>query len=306
MPLPDFTENLQPYLDTLTELLESQDAEKAAEIVKTATVSISETDFDNWNGGTPTWTLRFSIPPRNYSQLISEKNALETQIDRAFSPVWSQLDAGWLVVEICPRIALKKRHQISSGEIPQSVRQNILDGMRLDGIRWQGNREDAEFLSRIFDLEQLPSFDSRFRTAAEDIWQHRVNNYDWEDDWIFTDKRFQLLDGPTDTFLKFICEVVHPITQPSKEISGKLVSDFNDQLSPYGWVLVEEERIAGRHRYIARQENSDTNTQFTRAHEAANTLDANWMSREIRRIEVAIDTDPDLAIGAAKDLLERC
>ncbi len=71
-------------------------------------------------------------------------------------------------------------------------------------------------------------------------------------------------------------------------------------------MLVEEERIAGRPRYIARQEKSDTDTQFNRAHEAANILDANWMSREIRRIEVAIDTDPDLAIGAAKDLLESC
>jgi len=44
----------------------------------------------------------------------------------------------------------------------------------------------------------LPSTDRRPRypTAREDICQHRLNNDDWDDDWIFEDPQFGLLDGP--------------------------------------------------------------------------------------------------------------
>jgi hypothetical protein len=33
----------------------------------------------------------------------------------------------------------------------------------------------------------LPSNDPRFNDAAGDIWQHRINNFDWDIDWVFYD-----------------------------------------------------------------------------------------------------------------------
>jgi hypothetical protein len=38
----------------------------------------------------------------------------------------------------------------------------------------------------------------------------------------------------------------------------------------------------------------------------ADALDAAWMQKEIERLEVAVETDPSLAIGTAKDLVESC
>ena len=38
--------------------------------------------------------------------------------------------------------------------------------------------EELGFLGRLFDLDSLPSFDSRFKNARDDIIQHTVNNYD--------------------------------------------------------------------------------------------------------------------------------
>jgi hypothetical protein len=38
----------------------------------------------------------------------------------------------------------------------------------------------------------------------------------------------------------------------------------------------------------------------------ADALDAGWMAKAIERLERAIDTDPDLAIGTAKELVESC
>jgi hypothetical protein len=43
---------------------------------------------------------------------------------------------------------------------------------------WPGRLEEPEFLMRLWDLESMPSTDGRFSNAAEDIWQHRVDNYD--------------------------------------------------------------------------------------------------------------------------------
>ncbi|MBR9901612.1 MAG: abortive infection family protein [Rhodospirillales bacterium] len=306
MSKPVFSDNFQPYIDTLIELLEAQGEHKSADIVSSATFSISETDYDNWNGGTTTWTLRLSIPPRSYSDLLNEIENYTDILSKTFEPVWTQISEDWLKISISPRIALVKKNQTSNGEIPETVRLNILDGMRIDNVKWFGESDDIEFLSRIYDLDQLPSFDTRFHTAREDISQHRFNNDDWENDWIYEDRRFQLLSGPTDTFLKFLCQIVDPLTRQDSEIVRKLVQNFNDQLIQCGWTLVEDERVAGRPRYKARQEGFKTTTHITRAKQAANTLNATWMIREVQRIEAAIESDPALAIGEAKALLESC
>ncbi|MEQ9345984.1 MAG: hypothetical protein RIG26_06025 [Thalassospira sp.] len=257
-----FQDNFQPYLDTLIELLETQSKHNAADIVHSASFNISETGYDNWNGGTSTWTLRLTIPPRNYSELLSEIDEVVEIISKTFEPVWSQISDDWLRIEVSPRITSVKHKQYANGEIPKVVRLNILDGLRIDKVTWFGESDDIEFLSRIYNLDQLPSFDIRYHTAREDIFQHRFNNDDWENDWIYEDSRFQLLNGPTDTFLKFLCQIVDPLTQHDRTLVSKLVSDFNDQLSPCGWALVESERVAGRPRYIARQEGGPTSTHI--------------------------------------------
>lgn len=306
MSQTSFQDDPNPYLDTLIELLISQDQHKAADIVQSSSATFSETNYDNWNGGTTTWTLRLSIPPRNYSELITEIEELTEVISATFQPVWTQIDAGWLRIEILPRIVSTRRVHTANGDIPSSVRQNILDGLRIDQITWFGESHDIDFLSRIYDLDQLPSFDSRFHTAREDIAQHRFNNDDWENDWIYDDRRFQLLDGPTDTFLQFLCQTVDPLTRRDQTLVKKMISDFNDQLSPCGWELVETERIAGRPRFKARQLGRSQSTHITRAKEVASVLNATWMNKEIERIESAIELDPALAIGEAKALLESC
>lgn len=173
-------------------------------------------------------------------------------------------------------------------------------------MAWSGTLDDVEFLSRLFDLQSLPSTDSRFDTAAGDIWQHTVNNEDYERDWVFTDKRFDLLEGPAEQFLRFLCEIVHPVVRPNRDDALKLVAHFNDQLKAAGWELGEEERIAGRPRFTWRRMASGDARAVGRARNVADALDAGWMAKEIERLEHAIDRDPALAIGTAKELVETC
>ncbi len=48
-----------------------------------------------------------------------------------------------------------------------------------------------DFLSEFWDLDRLPSEDSRFSSAREDIWQHMINNRDWEANYLLK-TRFKL------------------------------------------------------------------------------------------------------------------
>lgn len=67
-------------------------------------------------------------------------------------------------------------------KISQLTRRDIIDAIVAEEINVYGRLEETEFLSRVFDLQQLPSTDPRFKDAAGDIWQHRVNNEDWSND----------------------------------------------------------------------------------------------------------------------------
>ena len=63
-------------------------------------------------------------------------------------------------------------------KISQITRRDIFDAIRVENIWWAGKLDETEFLSRIYDLDNMSSTDSRFPDAAGDIWQHRVNNHD--------------------------------------------------------------------------------------------------------------------------------
>lgn len=58
-----------------------------------------------------------------------------------------------------------------------------------------GRLNEIDFLSRIYDLDKMPSTDSRFLNARRDIWQHTINNEDWDEYWYFSDDRFHLSNG---------------------------------------------------------------------------------------------------------------
>ena len=81
-------------------------------------------------------------------------------------------------------------------EISELTRRDIIDAMKVEGIDWSGRLDEPQFLMRLFDLNALPSTDPRFSDAAGDIWQHRINNDDWDDDWVFYDRRFNLWRRP--------------------------------------------------------------------------------------------------------------
>jgi len=189
--------------------------------------------------------------------------------------------------------------------ITEVTRRNVFDVLRLQPAGWAGRLDEPEFLARIFDLEQMPSHDSRFRNAVADIRQHRMNNLDWDDDWVFSDSRFSLLRCDDEILLRFLCETIHPVVRPNQQEVQGLVQLYNELLAPDGFEIVERSRISGMPVYAARRkiEGSPPSIHLAKSVES---FDAEYLSRQVTRIEAAIPHDPDLAIGTAKELVEAC
>ena len=136
--------------------------------------------------------------------------------------------------------------------ITEITRRDIWDA--LSSVNLWGRIEEVEFLERLYDLDSLPSGDSRFPTARGDIIQHRLRNNDWEDGWVFHDERFGLkIRRRYDSVA-----LSHRTTAPG--CSGRIRTRWmrsqerlNALLGPDGYRLEPKEYISGRPVYGSRE-----------------------------------------------------
>lgn len=191
--------------------------------------------------------------------------------------------------------------------ISEITRRNIFDHIQAESFVYNGRLEESDFLSRVFDLEKLPSSDSRFNTIGGDIWQHRVNNpNDWPDDWVFTDQRLNLLKCDDSIFLQFLSETVHPIVRHDQLEVNKLVQVYNENLKNDGYEIVEKSRISNRPLFAGRQRITGNEFIKQKGNEISQKLNADYVTQQINLMESSIEVAPHLAIGTAKELIETC
>ncbi|MEU8812576.1 hypothetical protein ACN6K5_001570 [Streptomyces violaceoruber] len=167
--------------------------------------------------------------------------ARRSYVNGVFGPVLDQLD------EYHPHL---RQSRDQTRRITDVTRRRLRDG--LAGAWWGGTLDEVQFLSRLYDLDNLPSHDSRFASAARDIWQHCINNpADWEDDWIWHDERFGLADGD-EALLRFLAEMLHPAVRTDPADVERLHAFFNETLAHDGYELIEVDSISGAPVFAAR------------------------------------------------------
>jgi hypothetical protein len=195
-----------------------------------------------------------------------------------------------------------------SGEnsISEVTRRDILDFLAAEGISWSGRLDEVGFLGRLWNLTEMPSTDGRFSDAAGDIWQHRINNsYDWPDDWVFGDPRFNLFRGPDDVFRRFLEETLHPVVRPEADEVRRLAIYFNECLARDDWELIEVRQLSGKPVFEGRRREA-----YRVAEEALEVdkyerlTDPQALREHLRRIDRDLKSDPPGAIGSAKELVE--
>lgn len=186
------------------------------------------------------------------------------------------------------------------------TRRNILDYIRMSGIMWAGALDESAFILRVWpNASSLPSYDSRFPDAISDIRQHREFNYDWGEDWVFTDDRFDLMGSDDETFLEFLAQMVHPVVRPSAVESARLVEELNGHLQRDGYELVPSGEISG-YPIFAGAMIGATHEPSTALALSERTLlgDHRALQDHLGAIERDIKVDPAGAITSSKDLVE--
>lgn len=194
-----------------------------------------------------------------------------------------------------------------SNKITQITRRNIFDLIQVEGFSWSGRLEEPEFLSRIFDIENMKSIDDRLPNAAEEIWQHRIYNpQDWDSNWIFTDYRFNLLGCDDSLLLNFLCEMIHPLARVDSSHVNKLLQIFNDNLKEDNFEIIEKTRISGKPVFVGRLKITGKESIQKKGFDIKKLLNADYVSQQINLMESSIENSPHISIGLAKELIETC
>jgi len=134
---------------------------------------------------------------------------------------------------------------VSINKITELTRTDIIDTLLLDKEHFTGKLDTVAFLKRVWPLESMPSEDSRFENAEGDIWQHTVNNYDYDDSHLLY-TRLRITSIPDEQFARFLEACVNPLVARDAERIEKLVELFDRYLKNDGFEMRPTGNISGR------------------------------------------------------------
>ena len=165
-------------IEQLIQRLKDTGEGDAAQLAKSCSLNWIWVDLLSELGGERDWDLwdvNIEAPANTFKLVRGNQSSLGKTIENAIRELAeaggsaSVRDIRW-VPKPAPIQATAKQ------EITEVTRREIVD--RLGNRDWAGRLQEDDFLSRLYDLNALPSEDTRFQTAAGDIWQHRVNVID--------------------------------------------------------------------------------------------------------------------------------
>lgn len=193
---------------------------------------------------------QIGVPGKYFLRLQSDFQKEVKVIEKQLMEVSTALGMHIRGISWHPKIDLENESQMKISII---VRQAIFDEITLNKISWSGRLEEPDFLNRIYDLSKMSSYDSRYDNAYDDIRKHRILNFDWEDDWVFTDRRFNLLHCNEEELLKFLSLTINPVSRTDDEGVSQLIEIYNRNLSVCGLEFYEKSKIAGKSIYGYRE-----------------------------------------------------
>lgn len=166
-----------------------------------------------------------------------------------------------------------------------------------------GRLNELDFLSRLYNLDNMPSKDSRFSNASGDIYQHTILNNDWDEYWYFSDDRFHLSNGNDDEYiLKFLCEMFNSVVRDETSEWKKFLEIFNKLLKQDGYELVPYKNEIGYEIFEYREIKSiSINHSIKEIHATMKLLGEGSYAKVFRYMDKFYDKD--FALKRAKENL---
>jgi len=195
---------------------------------------------------------------------------------------------------------------MNANKISDITRRKISDETILSKIYYGGLLTEPEFLSRLFNLKSLPSRDAmrRYNNAYDDIYQHTVNNNDYDDNWIYSDTRIDLLHCEDDKYLDFLTETIHPIVRSNQNEIEKLIEIYNRYLDTDGFEIIQNGNISGKPIFSWRKKIMSETNFISKKSEIKKYLNTEYVNNKIKIMTESVNENTELAIGTAKELLE--
>lgn len=110
-------------------------------------------------------------------------------------------------------------------------------------FKYYGRKNEVEFLKKIYDFSKISSEESNFEA---EIIRHTIRNDDYQYGWVFYDERLQLQKGDDEIFLKFLCEMFHPLVRIEKSSWEDILEHINSLLKIDGYEIYEYEKISNK------------------------------------------------------------
>jgi hypothetical protein len=113
------------------------------------------------------------------------------------------------------------------------------------------------------------------------------------------------LHGPDKNFLRFLVETVHPVVRPDTEEARGMVVEYNARLGVDGWEIVQDSEISGKPVFgVRRLADVVPTPALGEVKRLVDNLSGSYIAAQAARLYKALEDDPALAIGTAKELLE--
>ncbi len=196
---------------------------------------------------------------------------------------------------------------MAKNKISSITRRHIADAMIAGHLHYSGASLESDFLSRLYDLATMPSTDYRkeYNTAYKDIRQHADNNPgDWQPGWVFFDQRFNLLHCPDEEYLNFLNETISPYVRAKSDEQFTLVERYNKHLIKDGYHFIQVDEVSGRPVFKWAPISAGHEEMAAKAVVIKKYLNTEYVSKQVDKMNKAISTDTDIAIGTGKELLE--
>jgi hypothetical protein len=194
-------------------------------------------------------------------------------------------------------------------QIPRNQRINLFAIVDNLEFGWSGRKPQFQLLSELFDLTALPSNDPRFNNAHDDIFQHTENNWDWDTSWVISDKRFSLLTGEDAAFLEFLVACINSTRNWESDQQETAVDDLNQILIDCGFKFSQVKQFSfgkqfGIEKLDALSAVEPNSFAALLEQGLASELDLSYWKRILRRAVENVETDPEVTIGSAKEIVE--
>lgn len=130
-------------------------------------------------------------------------------------------------------------------KISDSTKEKIFDLLRF--YPYFGKLLVVDFLDRVYNLDDLDSLDPRY--APYDEIRLRLENKEYQANFVFEDDRFGLKSGEDEVLLRFLCEMFHPDVRSKEYALQYYLNEINKLLKRDGYIIQAVDNTLGREIY---------------------------------------------------------